>query len=113
MKKTVTVAMLLSAAALAASAFAAPAGPGGPGGGGGPGRFNFDKSNVPGWSLMTSDERTEHMNRMHSAKTYDECKTYQQEHHALMQERAKEKGVTLPTPRANACDRMKARGFFK
>lgn len=113
MKKTVTVAMLLSAAALAASAFAAPAGPGGPGGGGGPGRFNFDKSNVPGWSLMTSEERTEHMNRMHSAKTYDECKTYQQEHHALMQERAKEKGVTLPTPRANACDRMKARGFFK
>lgn len=112
MKKTANLAMLLSTAALAASAFAAPAGPGGPGPGGG-GRFNFDKSNVPGWSLMTQEERTEHQNKMHSFKTYDECKAYQQEHHALMQERAKEKGVSLPAPRANACDRMKARGFIK
>lgn len=105
MKKTVTVAALLSTAVLAASAFAAP---------GGPGRFAFDKSNVPGWSLMTPEERTEHQNKMHSFKTYDDCKAYQQEHHAQMQERAKEKGVALPAaPRANACDRMKARGFFK
>jgi hypothetical protein len=27
--------------------------------------------------------------------------------------RAKEKGVTLPAARENACDRMKAKGFFK
>jgi hypothetical protein len=104
MKTKVTVAMFLSTAVFASAAFAAP---------GGPGRFAFDKSNVPGWTLMTPDERTEHQNKMHSFKTYDECKAYQQEHHALMQQRAKEKGVTLPTPRANACDRMKARGFLK
>lgn len=104
MKRKVTLAMFLSTAILASTAFAAP---------GGPGRFAFDKSNVPGWSLMTPEERIEHQNKMHSFKTYDECKTYQQEHHTLMQQRAKEKGATLPTPRANACDRMKARGFLQ
>ena len=33
-------------------------------------------------------------------------------HHAAMAERAKVKGVTLPEPRGNACERMQARGRF-
>ncbi|KAF0165962.1 MAG: hypothetical protein FD157_1138 [Rhodocyclaceae bacterium] len=90
----------------------------GPGAGMGPGggkamRFNFDKNNTRGWALMSTEERTAHSGKMRAAKTYDECKALQTEHHQAMEARAKEKGVTLPAPRYNGCDRMKARGFFK
>ncbi|MDZ4251422.1 MAG: hypothetical protein U1A72_02475 [Sulfuritalea sp.] len=40
-------------------------------------------------------------------------KALQTEHHQAMEVRAKEKGVTLPAPRDNGCERMKARGFVK
>jgi hypothetical protein len=33
---------------------------------------------------------------MHSLKTPEEREAYRQEHHSLMQARAKERGVTLP-----------------
>lgn len=95
---------LLATLALASSVHAAP---------GGPGRYALDKGNVAGWTLMSPDERTEFRQKMHSAKTYDECKTYQEEHRKLMETRASEKGVTLRQPRHNACDMMKARGLFK
>ena len=68
--------------------------------------------NAPGQSLMTSAERTEMQNKMMNVKTYDECKKIQEEQHALMEIRAKEKGITLPTPRSNRCDRMKERGML-
>jgi len=104
----------------------------GPGGGAGPGagpmmqgasqagpgargmrNMRFDKGNTPGWALMTAEERSAFQAKMHAVKTYDECKLLQTEHHAAMEARAKEKGVTLPTPRQNGCDNMKARGFIK
>jgi hypothetical protein len=108
-------------AALATPAFSQPAGAQGmgPGSGRGPGeggmgmRFQFDKDNTRGWALMTPEERAAHSGKMHSAKSYEECKALQSEHHQAMEARAKEKGVTLPSPGANGCDRMKARGFFK
>jgi hypothetical protein len=62
---------------------------------------------------MTAEERSAHRDKMLAAKTYDECKAMQDEHYKAMEERAKEKGVTLPAPRQNGCDRMKARGLFK
>lgn len=63
---------------------------------------------------MTPAERTEHQAKMRSFKTYDECKTYQEEHHKQMETRAKEKGVTLPAMGARyGCDNMKARGYLK
>ncbi|MDP1607396.1 MAG: hypothetical protein Q8L93_12300 [Rhodocyclaceae bacterium] len=95
----------LLGAAVAAPALAQP----GPGGG----RFGFNKDNTPGWTLMTAEEHVAHRDKMFAAKSYDECKAFQGEHHKLMEVRAKEKGVTLRTPRQNACDRMKARGLFK
>ena len=88
----------------------------GPGKGHGQGRghgMRHNQGNTAGWSLMTPEERTAHRDKMRSLKTYDECKLVQTEHHALMLNRAKEKGVTLPEPRLNACDRMKARGILK
>lgn len=93
-------------------------GPGmGPGGGGGGmagqgRRYQFNQDNTPGWSLMTPEERIAHRDRMMSAKTFEECKAAQAEHHKQMEERAKQKGATLAGPRENSCDRMKARGFY-
>lgn len=109
----------LLGAAIAAPTFAQPGqGMGGMGqgmGGMGPGkgRMAFNQGNTPGWSLMTAEERTAHQQKMWSFKTFDECKAYQAEHHTAMTAKAKDQGKTLPTPRANACDRMKARGQFK
>ena len=99
-------------AALLGSALVTPAwSQGGPGPGGG--RFAIGANNTPGWSLMTPEERATHQQKMWSFKTFDDCKAFQAEHHALMTTRAQEQGKTLPAARANACDRMKARGLFK
>ena len=117
--KSITLIALLGAA-LAAPAMAqqGPGMGGGPcmqggGAGGGGGGMRFNQKNTPGWTLMTPEERTEMQTRMRAVKTYDECKQLQTEHHAAMEVRAKEKGVTLPVPRPNSCDRMKARGLIK
>lgn len=80
---------------------------------GGPGRYSFSQDNVRGWQLMTVEERTAHQEKMLSFKTYDECKTYQDTHRAELDARAKAQGKTLPTPRHNACDGMKAQGLLK
>jgi predicted RNase H-like HicB family nuclease len=86
----------------------------GPGMGGGKGRhYNLNKDNTWGYQMMTPEERTAHRDKMHAAKTYDECKALQDEHHKAMEARAKEQGKTLPAPRNNGCDRMKAGGYFK
>jgi hypothetical protein len=98
--------LLLVTAVLAATLGAVSAEAGG-------GRYRFQQDNTPGWTLMTPTERSEHRNKMRAAKTYDECKATQAAHHTLMAARAKEKGVTLPAPRNNACEQMKVRGFIK
>jgi len=109
-------------ACLAAPVFAQPGPGGGPGmgPGGGPGargggamRFDFNKDNTAGWSLMNAEERRAHHDKMLAAKSYDECKAVQDEQHKLMEARAKEQGKSLRQPKQNGCDRMKARGFFK
>lgn len=103
MKKStiVSVALVLAGSLAAGSALAR-------------GPWMASKGNTWGWQLMTPEERIEHQNKMRSFKTYDECKAYQEEHHKQMEERAKEKGVTLPAMGARyGCDNMKARGFLK
>ena len=78
----------------------------GPGGGRGAARWGSDYT--PGWSLMTQQERNEHRERMRSMKTYEECKTYQEQHHEQMAARAKDRdGKTLAQPRRDACSGLK------
>lgn len=78
----------------------------GPGGGRGAARWGSDVT--PGWTLMTQQERNEHRERMRSMKTYDECKTYQEQHHEQMAARAKERGgKALAQPRRDACGGLK------
>ena len=76
-------------------------------------RFGWNNNNTTGWSLMTPQERTAHQAKMRAVTTYDECKTLLEENHKMMEVRAKEKGVKLPTPRQNGCEVMKTRGFIK
>lgn len=69
----------------------------------GPGaRFGADFT--PGWAMMSPKERAEHRDRMHGAKTADECRALMDEHRKLWSERAKERGMKeLPAPRGNPC----------
>jgi len=70
----------------------------------GPGTARAGADYTPGWSLMTEQERVEPRARMREMKTYEECHTYQLQHHDLMAARARERGsAPLPQPRRDAC----------
>lgn len=85
----------------------------GPGAGAGQGRMGgWGRGMGVGLELMTPDERAAHRNQMRSLKNVDECNSYLAAHHAEMTRRAAEKGITLPQPQVNACERMQARGRF-
>ena len=78
----------------------------GPSGGQGAARYGSDYT--PGWTLMSEQERNEHRDRMRSMKTYEECKSYQDQHHEQMAARAKERGgKALAQPRRDACGSLK------
>jgi len=51
---------------------------------------------VYGRQLMTPEELTAHRAKMRSLATEKEREQYRLEHHKLMQERARERGLTLP-----------------
>jgi hypothetical protein len=78
----------------------------GPGGGRGAARWGSDYT--PGWTLMSQQERNEHRDRMRSMKTYEECKSYQDQHHEKMAAQARERGGKVPAqPRREACGSLK------
>lgn len=51
---------------------------------------------IYGSQLMTQQERNAYRQKMRAAKTQEEREQIRLEHHKEMQQRAKEKGVTLP-----------------
>jgi hypothetical protein len=51
---------------------------------------------IYGSQLMTAEERNDYRNKMRAAKTQTDKDRIRSEHHAAMQARAKERGVTLP-----------------
>ena len=126
--KKIALTLGFAAATIATSlAFAGPGGgPGyGPGcadgtaatcqGGKGPGmgmHGGQGRGQGAGLELMTPEERAAHRAQMKSLTTVEQCNAYLADHRAEMAERAKAKGVTLPEPRGNACERMQARGRF-
>lgn len=75
--------------------------------------MKFGASNTPGWSMMSRAEHKEHHNKMHSMKTYDECKAYHDEHMKQMEARAKEKGKTLNAAGMKPCEMMRDKGMVK
>ena len=67
--------------------------------------------NTPGWSLMTPQERAEHRSKMMGFTNYEDCASYLAKHHAMMLERARNQGVTLPAePRPGFCQRLPHQG---
>ena len=67
--------------------------------------------NTPGWSLMTPQERAEHRSKMMGFTNYEDCASYLAKHHAMMLERARNQGVTLPAePRPGFCQRLPHKG---
>lgn len=50
---------------------------------------------VYGWQLMTPQERAAYRSQMHSLKTTQEREQFRLEHQQRMEERARERGVTL------------------
>lgn len=66
---------------------------------------------VYGYQLMTPEERSEYQAKMRGAKTPEERQKICEDHHAQMQTRAKDKGLTLPDrPRCGAGRGMGQRG---
>ena len=61
-----------------------------------PGASVFAAEQIYGSELMTEQERMEHRTKMQNMKTMEERERYKMEHHKAMQERAKERGVTMP-----------------
>ena len=55
-----------------------------------------DRDQIYGYQLMTPAERAAYRSRMRSLNTVQERERYRLEHHREMQERARERGVTLP-----------------
>lgn len=54
------------------------------------------RGTVYGWELMTPQERQQFRDRMRNTTTAQEREKIRAEHHKEMQERARERGVTLP-----------------
>lgn len=55
-----------------------------------------ETQNVYGWQMMTPGERESYMAQMRNAETQEERDQIRAAHHYEMQERARERGVTLP-----------------
>lgn len=53
---------------------------------------------TPGWTMMSETERNAHQERMRAMKTYEECKTFADQHHEQMSSRAKERGGQAMAP---------------
>ena len=70
----------------------------------------FAEDPVYGWQLMSEQERLEHNTKMQSMETQEERNQYRLEHHEMMEQRAKEQGVTLPDVPQNRNDMMDGRG---
>jgi hypothetical protein len=54
---------------------------------------------IYGYRMMNDQERNEYREKMRNARSADERHAVRDEHHKLMEARAKERGVTLPEPR--------------
>jgi len=59
---------------------------------------NAGQGNIYGYQLMTPEERAQYRQRIRNAKTEEERTRIRAEHHKEMQERARERGITLPSP---------------
>ncbi len=67
------------------------------------GPWRASPDNTRGWQLMTPEERIAHQARVRGFRDYAECHAYQLEHHALMVERARARGLPLGEQHRDIC----------
>jgi hypothetical protein len=72
--------------------------------------WRADEGNTRGWMLMSPQERIEHQARVRGFTDYATCEAYRAEHHALMEQRARARGLSLPDHRWDFCDHLKRGG---
>jgi len=96
---TVSTALLLAALLLAPFVSTAPTRAAGP--------WRADGENTRGWQFMTPEERLAHQAKIRSFSSYAACHAYQLEHHAAMEERARQKGLVLAPERRDSCEHLK------
>jgi hypothetical protein len=71
-------------------------------------RVRSGQDATPGWGMMSRDERLAHRDKLNSFKSYDECKTYLDQHHEQMMSKARDKGLKPPAqPRRDPCAVLK------
>lgn len=71
--------------------------------------WRASETNTRGWMLMSPQERIEHQARVRGFTDYTACEAYRAEHHALMVQRARERGLDLPGGGRDFCDHLKPR----
>lgn len=76
-------------------------------------RWYSNQSNTYGWEIMTPEEQKDYHIKMQSFTGYDACNDFITDHNKKMEDRAKEKGVILPTIQNNPCVIMKNRHMFR
>jgi len=55
-----------------------------------------EQEQVYGWQLMSEEERSQYQRQMRSMSSAQEREAFRMQHHEMMQERARQQGVTLP-----------------
>ena len=66
------------------------------------------KDDTTGWSLMSREERRQHMDKLRSMKDYESCRAYLDKQREDMTARASKLGRPLPQePRRDACAPLK------
>ncbi len=70
------------------------------------GPWRASAENTRGWQLMTPEERIEHQSRVRGFTTLEECRAYQRGHHKLMEDRARERGVAVPSGGRDICGHL-------
>jgi hypothetical protein len=69
--------------------------------------------NIRGAELMAPEERKAYVTRLQSMKTFDECKTYMQDHYLEIDKRAKARNVMLPPVKGDPCEVIKTMGRIR
>ncbi|MBZ9537968.1 hypothetical protein [Modicisalibacter tunisiensis] len=69
-----------------------------------------DGQSIYGWQIMSREERQQYQQQMHDAQGATERQRLREEHHRLMQERARKQGVTLPESRSKGWDKKRNHG---
>ncbi|KXS39388.1 MAG: hypothetical protein AWU55_370 [Halomonadaceae bacterium T82-2] len=72
-----------------------------------------DGQSIYGWQIMSREERQQYQQQMHDAQGATERQRLREEHHRLMQERARKQGVTLPEPQGKGWSKGQNHGADK